>query len=214
MNAQLLKRIEEGESRYLDFKYCISDSRKIARSISAFANTDGGSLLIGVRDNGSIAGVQSEEEFFMIENAFLLYCKPEIPWQMQQYSVEKRTVVEVKIPRASAPPYYAKGEDNKWWAYIRYKDENHLASTVMLKVWKRQQQNKGILLKYGKAEELLLNCLKEKPDISLPEFRKLARLTKPKAENILANLLILKIIDYRPVADGYRYFALPQQDLG
>ena len=49
-----------------DFKYQITDARKIARSISAFANNSGGHLLVGVKDNGSIVGVSSDEEIYMI----------------------------------------------------------------------------------------------------------------------------------------------------
>ena len=46
----------------------------------AFANTDGGRLLIGVKDNGKIAGVRSEEEKYMIETAAQLYCIPEVEY--------------------------------------------------------------------------------------------------------------------------------------
>ena len=59
--------IAEGEHQQQDFKFEISDARKIAKTLSAFANTDGGRLLIGVKDNGRIAGVRSEEEKYMIE---------------------------------------------------------------------------------------------------------------------------------------------------
>ena len=45
--------IEQGEHQQLDFKFEVSDSKKIARTLSAFANTDGGRLLIGVKDNGN-----------------------------------------------------------------------------------------------------------------------------------------------------------------
>ena len=38
----ILELIEEGEHEMQDFKFSISDSRKIARSISAFANHSGG----------------------------------------------------------------------------------------------------------------------------------------------------------------------------
>ena len=62
MDHNMKKLIEEGEGQQLDFKYCVSDSRKIARTLSAFSNSDGGRLLIGVRDNGSIAGIKSDEE--------------------------------------------------------------------------------------------------------------------------------------------------------
>ena len=58
----ILSLIEEGEHEHQDFKYQISDARKIARSISAFAKNDGGHLLVGVKDNGHIAGVSSDEE--------------------------------------------------------------------------------------------------------------------------------------------------------
>ena len=61
--------IAEGEHQQQDFKFEISDARKIAKTLSAFANTDGGRLLIGVKDNGRIAGVRSEEEKYMIEAA-------------------------------------------------------------------------------------------------------------------------------------------------
>lgn len=53
----LQQLIAEGEHQQQDFKFEISDARKIARSLSAFSNTDGGRLLIGVKDNGRIAGV-------------------------------------------------------------------------------------------------------------------------------------------------------------
>jgi predicted HTH transcriptional regulator len=46
---RLYKLIEEGEHQQQDFKYCINDSKKIAKSLVAFANTDGGRLLIGVK---------------------------------------------------------------------------------------------------------------------------------------------------------------------
>ena len=54
-DKQYLQRlISEGEHQQQDFKYRVSDARKLARSVSAFANTDGGRLLIGVRDDGHI----------------------------------------------------------------------------------------------------------------------------------------------------------------
>ena len=46
--------IAEGEHQQQDFKFEISDARKIAKTLSAFSNTDGGRLLIGVKDNERI----------------------------------------------------------------------------------------------------------------------------------------------------------------
>ena len=68
--------IAEGEHQQQDFKFEISDARKIAKTLSAFANTDGGKLLIGVKDNGKIAGVRSDEEQYMIEAAARTLLQP------------------------------------------------------------------------------------------------------------------------------------------
>ena len=57
--------ILEGEHQQQDFKYRVSDAQKLAKSVSAFANTNGGRLLIGVRDDGNMSGVRSEEEIYM-----------------------------------------------------------------------------------------------------------------------------------------------------
>lgn len=122
--------IKQGEHQQQDFKFEISDARKIAKSLSAFSNTDGGRLLVGVKDNGKIAGVRSEEEIYMIEAAAKLYSKPEIHCNMHLYEIEGHQVLEVVIPKGESAPYYAKDENNHYKAYIRIKDENILATPV------------------------------------------------------------------------------------
>lgn len=75
--AFLLRLIREDEHQRQDFKYRVADACKLAKSVSTFANTDGGRLLIGVRDDGNLSGVRSEEEIFMMHQAAYRYCKPE-----------------------------------------------------------------------------------------------------------------------------------------
>ena len=125
--------VSEGEHCHQDFKFEISDARKIARSISAFANTEGGRLLVGVKDNGKIAGIRSEEEIYMIEAAANMYCQPKVEIETQTYIVEGRTVLKIEINEANAKPIYALDEENKPKAYIRIADENILATPVHLK---------------------------------------------------------------------------------
>ena len=54
MSKYIQNLIEQGENQMLDFKFEISDARKIARTLVAFSNTDGGKLLIGVKDQPGI----------------------------------------------------------------------------------------------------------------------------------------------------------------
>jgi predicted HTH transcriptional regulator len=117
--------ILEGEGQRLDFKFNISSASKIAKTLVAFANTDGGRLLIGVKDNGNIVGVESEEEIYMIELAADSYCSPPVKVEMNPIEVDGKVILEVVVPKSDEKPHYAKDESGKWLVYIRKDDERH-----------------------------------------------------------------------------------------
>lgn len=204
---ELYRLINSGESQVLDFKYCISDSRKIARTLAAFANTDGGKLLIGVRDNGSIAGVRSDEEFYMIDAAASLFCSPAVKYKVSQHQTEGRTVLEVTVEKSDIRPVYSKDESGRWIAYTRRNDQNLAINSVILKVWKKENRKDGLFIKVRKPEIILFDYLRNNVDITLSKFRKLSKLPVYKAENILSDLITCGIIDYDITEKGCRYFA-------
>ena len=187
--------INQGEHQRLDFKYEISDARKIARTLSAFSNTDGGKLLIGVKDNGNIVGIRSDEEYHMIEGAAQLYCKPEVFFAVKKWDIKNKSILEVDIPEIREKPVFALSEDNKWMAYIRRKDQNLLANKVMLNVWKHEKAQKGKYLKYNEEEKILLTYLQQHSHITLSQFCRIAKISRNKAENILAILIAFQILD-------------------
>jgi predicted HTH transcriptional regulator len=199
------KLISEGEHQQLDFKFEISDSRKIAKTLVAFANTDGGTLLIGVKDNGNIAGVRSDEEFYMVEAAATMYCKPSICFETRRWDVDGKTVLEVVVTKSKELPNLAEVEPKKWMAYIRVKDENILASTIHLKVWKKKKHERGILLEFSEKEKLLLRYLEENRSISISKFCKVGMVSRHSAENILANLIALGLINIVYDNQGFIY---------
>ena len=106
--------IAQGEHQQLDFKFEVSDSKKIARTLSAFANTDGGRLLIGVKDNGAIAGVRSDEEYYMIEAASKMYTRPEVPFEAKRWDMNGKTVLEVYIAPSADRPHTAPDKDEQY----------------------------------------------------------------------------------------------------
>ena len=188
------KLILQGEHQRQDFKYCISDSKKIARSLVAFANTDGGRLLIGVKDNGNIAGVRSEEEYYMVEAAARIYSRPMIEFTTKQHFVEGKTVLEVMIEPSKEKPHYAVDENGKWWAYFRKDDENRLASKVMLEVWKKQKSADGILINYSDSEKILLDYLAGHQKISVSKYARIAHLPYKKAESAVIEQRLRNIL--------------------
>jgi predicted HTH transcriptional regulator len=205
MDNYLKKLIAEGENQHLDFKYCISDSRKIAKTLSAFANTDGGKLLIGVRDNGSIAGIRSDEELYMVETAAHIFCRPEINFTIRQHVTGGKTVLEVNVEKGPERPYQAKDETGKWLSYFRHNDQNLVASRVLLQIWRKEKTSNGVMVRFGKAENTLMDYLARNGSISVAKFRKLAGISLYRAEAILANLIIFRVIRMNANEKGFSY---------
>src|SRR5690554_7429241 len=141
VGKKLRERIAEGEHQQQDFKYAINDSKKIARSLAAFANTDGGSLLVGVKDNGRVAGVASDEEYYMVEAAANMYCKPPVSFETSIWEEDGKTVMEVVVPRSEQKPHKAPAKDGRYKVYVRDNDQNCLANGVLLKVWARDRKS-------------------------------------------------------------------------
>lgn len=190
----LFQLIAEGEHQRQDFKYCINDSRKIARSLVAFANTDGGRLLVGVKDNGRIAGVRSEEEYYMVEAAARIYSRPAIPFEVQQWEVEGKTVLEINVGASRQRPHFAENDEKKWLAYIRKDDENILANNVLMKFWNLQNDQQGLVFTYDTPRRLLVAYLEEHGSITLSKFSRVAQISRTNAEDILAEFLKMQCI--------------------
>jgi len=211
MDIYLRKLIAGGENQQLDFKYCVSDSRKIARTLSAFSNSDGGKILIGVRDNGRIAGIKTDEEIYMVDTAAQLFCRPEITYTIKQHTAGGKTIVEIEVSKGIKRPYQVKDETGRWRSYFRHHDQNLIANRVLLQVWRKAGKKSGVLVKFGKAENSLMDYLARNGSITLSRFRKIARISSYRAESILANLIIFKVLIMNASEKGFSYALNPEQ---
>lgn len=186
--------IREREGAKLDFKYHVGEARKIAKTLVSFANTRGGTLLLGVKDNGKIIGVTSEEEAYMIDTAARYFCDPYVEYEIVDWEIDGKTVLEVKVEKGSSKPYYAKDENDKWGVYVRVEDNNKFANRIVVQYLKRLNRKKRTYLRYSMNEKILLNYLNKNNKISLNEFRHLVHLSKRKSENIFINLVSLGVV--------------------
>ena len=176
------KLISEGEHIHQDFKFAISDAKKIAKSLSAFANTEGGRLLVGVKDNGKIAGVRSEEEIYMVEAAATLYCRPEIELETHIYHIEGKDVLEVQINESTQKPIYAL-------------DENILANPIHLNIWKHDREEKRVIITYTQREQQILTILKQQGALTLGQCSKLTRMNRKQISRLLADFIRFGLIE-------------------
>ena len=204
--------ISEGEHQQLDFKFEISDSKRIARSLVAFANTDGGRLLVGVKDNGVIAGVRSDEEVHMIQAAAEMYCSPPVKYLTEEWEINGKTVLEVIIPKDEHEKHKAPDSQGKYKVFVRVKDENLVADPILLKVWKYEKNKQFTKVSFTEPETTLLHYLTEHQTITLSEFMELTPIiNKRRAETILINFILIGTIKMTMTHQG-TYFELSEAE--
>lgn len=208
----LQELIKQGEHQQLDFKFEISNAKKIARTLSAFSNTDGGKILIGVKDNGKISGIQSEEEIYMIKGAADLFCKPPIPIQIYSWKEKGKTVLEVTINKADNRPIFAKDESGHWKAWIRKDDENFIVNRILIRSWARQKRKQGTYLEITRKEEIFLEYLDKNKRINYSKLKKITNSTRSQTEKMLINFLSLNIIEQDYLSNGI-FYILKNQEL-
>lgn len=205
-SRNLLELIREGEHENQDFKYKISDSRKIARTISAFSNTSGGRLLIGVRDNGVIAGVKDEDDIYMIENATQIFLSPSVDPEILAHNIDGKVVWEINIPEGKNKPYRVEELDSMT-AYYRDQDENFAANAVLIEVWKQEQANRSKRpVEFSDSERKLIDYLKVYPGISTSKAAKVMAIDRRRTVETLARLIRWEVIDWAQDQGKFEYF--------
>lgn len=193
--SYILKYIAEGEHQQQDFKMRVDDSRKIAKTLVAFANSDGGRLLIGVKDNGVVCGCPVEEELHMIEAAADMYCEPKVEFQTQLWKVDFMNVLEVAVPPSGRRPHFAINENNKRRAYLRNGDKNFTANGVLLKVWEHDQDRFVGNFEYDREKEKLFDKFKSRDSLGFRAVSRITKLNPKQTEELLAQLIAWDVVE-------------------
>lgn len=187
---ELQRLIWEGENDSVDFKQRVTKPEKIARTMVSFANTRGGIILVGVKDNGYVTGVDPEEEKHTLQLAADFYCDP--PVQLQYEEMEQDTgkvVLKVTIPESSHKPHFAKLKEDDWRGYVRVKDTSVQTSKMVDKVLQHEpEQFEPLPLNHH--EEAVLEYLRLHQRVTLRQFMKLANLSERRAYRTLVKLVI------------------------
>lgn len=197
--------ISEGEHQTQDFKFRIDDQKKIARTLAAFANTDGGRLLIGVKDSGKIAGVNPEEEFHMIQGAAQLFCKPPVAVESRIWQEDMKLVLEIRIEPDAKRNHMALDDTGKWKIFVRREDHTLLANKIILKVWDLERQGIKKPLVFGEHELKSLKLVEQEQPVTLSKLYRLLDLPKSKVDDSIALLVHWKVIEMKMSEEGTFY---------
>jgi predicted HTH transcriptional regulator len=190
----VLKMIEMGEGIQLDFKKEITNAQKIAKTIAAFSNTSGGSLLIGVGDDKTLIDIDYEEEKHMIKTAASLFCSPVVLPVFREWTLKGKNILEVIIKEGALKPYMAKDENEEYRAYIRKEDQTTMVSKEYAQILRRKNSPNSGILKITEQEKEVLEYIKKHHETSIEKFCADSGFSKKNASRIFINLTCMDVL--------------------
>jgi ATP-dependent DNA helicase RecG len=136
---ELRALIARGEGQRTEFKAAEADAADLARAVAALANSGGGTLLLGVGDDGRVLGLWYAQPPHIARNIrtmpnvaawrqFLVNlsrhnCEPAVPVAVEHVAPEGRDVLAVHVPDGQDKPYRANGR-----VYVRIGTDVHEAT--------------------------------------------------------------------------------------
>ncbi len=125
VSSAIYELVKEGEGQHLDFKQSISSVHKIARTMAAFANSEGGRIVVGIDDSGEVVGVDVEQEKYMLIQAGKKYCEPSVFLRFTTLEERGKVVLIAEVKQGKGE-YRALDESGEWHHYVRVEDQTVL----------------------------------------------------------------------------------------
>lgn len=121
---ELRELINKGEGHHLEFKEEQENNDDFAKTFVAFANTDGGKILVGISDDDSIRGINDIDSLMRrLDDIAINRCEPPITILQESLQVDGNNIVIVSVPKGPQRPYDVRGR-----TYIRSSNRIRMAS--------------------------------------------------------------------------------------
>ena len=213
-----IEEIVHGESKNVEFKVKLpKDSAKYVKTIIAFANTQGGCLVIGVDDKTrEVIGVDNDVAFQIMDNianAVADSCIPQIVPDIELQTVDKHTVIVVTVVPEPNRPYYLKAKGKENGTFIWLAGTSRPASPEKIKELEMEGAHIswdeltciGYEVTDKELKKLCKDIMKYREEAGLPK-RKVTRaqlvnwklLKKADVSLLASNAYVLLVSDYFP----------------
>ena len=122
---ELQRLIDKGESETVEFKESLSLKSEIGETVSAFSNTNRGTIIIGISDSGRIIGVEVGKKTL---EGLANYIKQNTdnhiyPKMKLVESIDDKNLIIIEVNEANEKPVFFRGN-----AYRRISKSNHKQS--------------------------------------------------------------------------------------
>ena len=199
---ELKELVRHGENKYVEFKLKTTHPEKIVREMVAFANTDGGKLIVGVADDKSLKGLKfPDEDEFILQRAIEKYIYPVIDYTLERLAVEgEREVLIYTIPKSPFKPHYVDldGILENRRAYVRVADRSVQASREMREILKGERKGLNIRFQYGEKEKTLMKYLADNQQITVETYATIANISRKIASRTLVVLVLANVLKVQP----------------
>lgn len=210
---ELEQLVDLGEGIRVEFKRRVPRPERIAKEMVALANTNGGRIVLGVNDDGTIVGVEhTSEQEFLLRQAVDAHCRPVVEYQTERIVVEPRCdVLVVTIPESTTKPHVVvddeEASDGEGRAYVRVEASSIEASPETVQELREQESRSGVTFEFGETESLLMRYLDDYGRISVSQLAQLADISPERASQTLLRLTEADLLHLHPDEDG-DYFTL------
>jgi predicted HTH transcriptional regulator len=199
---ELKELVRHGENKYIEFKLKTTHPEKIVREMVAFANTDGGKLIVGVADDKSLKGLKfPDEDEFILQRAIEKYIYPAINYSLERLTVEgEREVLIYNIPKSLLKPHYVDldGILENRRVYVRVADRSVQASREMREILKGERKGLNIRFQYGEKEKMLMKYLADNQQITVEIYANIANISRKIASRTLVVLVLANVLKVQP----------------
>ena len=125
----LKELIERGETQSLEFKESLKRKDEIGETVSAFSNSDGGVVLVGISNSGRVSGVDiGKNTLEELANHIKRNTDPQIFPSVKIREVDGKNIVMVEVEESQEKPVFFKNH-----AYKRVGKTNQMISSSELR---------------------------------------------------------------------------------
>jgi ATP-dependent DNA helicase RecG len=127
--SELLELIANGENSGVEFKRDDIRPEHLAKEVVALANLQGGKIILGVEDDGTITGIHREElQLWVMDTVFGHYVHPMIiPFYEEVQVDEDRRVAVISLTQGTSKPYVVR-HSGREEIYVRFGSVSRRAS--------------------------------------------------------------------------------------
>jgi len=165
---------------------------EVARIVSSLANSQGGTLYIGIKLNGKVKGVYPNDVLNQLTEIVSSYIKPLLQFTNDIIEEELKLVVCIKVPFKPDKKYQSKLNEKEWEFFVRINQYSIPANKIIRRSWIDEKNSTLSTLESNPELKAFLKLISIHQPISLSKLYKVSNMPLDKVDKYLSTLVALK----------------------